>query len=169
MEREETKRSDERELLNCYFAKVILTLLVVLGHSIHFWTGDWFAICEPVYTSKGLRYLSNFISGFHIYAFVLISGYIYYYMRIEQGKYKEFWKFVANKSKRLLIPYVFVTLFWLIPVQVVFYGWQVRDVFTKFVLAVSPSHLWFPWMLFWVFIILWPISKLLDNVGGYWV
>lgn len=35
----------------------------------------------------------------------------------------------------------------------------------KYVLCISPSQLWFLWMLFWVFEISWPLWRLLSNQG----
>lgn len=151
----------KKELQNCDFVKVVLLILVVFGHSIHFWTGDWFTVLKPAYVSQPLSFLSKFISGFHTYGFTMVSGYIYYYVRFEKNRYESFPQFILNKTKRLLIPYVFIACVWVIPVYIYFYGF--KDVLLKFLLVTSPSHLWFLWMLFDVFVIIWPISRFLND------
>lgn len=156
----------KRELENCNFVKLLLMMCVVLGHSVHFWTGDWFTIINPVQSSDALRFISHFISGFHVYAFAMVSGYIFYYLRIEMNRYSEWKPFVINKVKRLIVPYVFVSAVYLIPVEIYLYGFDLEHITSKFVLAISPSHLWFLWMLFDVFMIAWPMSSLLAKIGG---
>mgnify|MGYP006993155242 FL=1 len=71
----------DKYLNNCVFAKTILMLFVIIGHSISFWNGTWFTALTPEKTSIFYKFLSNFIGGFHIYCFALISGYIFYYLR----------------------------------------------------------------------------------------
>ena len=81
-------------------------LLVVLDHSAAFWTGNWFTK-DPVFLAKGLVILSRYLNTVHIREFALVSGYIFYYIKYEKGGYQKFTSFIANKAKRLLIPYVF--------------------------------------------------------------
>lgn len=159
----------EQQLKNCNFIKTVLMLLVVFGHSIHFWTGDWFTVIRPIYSSKILCYLSNFFSGFHTYAFALVSGYIFYYLRVEKNRYNDFFSFIVKKSKRLIVPYIFVAGTYLIPIEIVLYGIDLKHLTEKFVFAIQPSHLWFLWMLFGVFMIAWPLSPYLAKIGrgGY--
>lgn len=161
----------KQELKNCNFVKTVLMLLVVFGHSIHFWTGDWFTIIRPIYSSKILCYLSKFLSGFHTYGFVMVSGYIFYYLRIEKNRYNEFFSFMVTKIKRLIIPYVFVAVTYLIPIEMMLYGIDLKHIMEKFVFAIQPSHLWFLWMLFGVFMIAWPLSSYLVKIkwGGIWI
>ena len=68
----------ERELSNCGFVKTILMLLVILGHACAFWSGHWFTD-NPALTSRGLNALFEWLNSFHIYAFALVSGYIFTY------------------------------------------------------------------------------------------
>lgn len=53
-----------------------------------------------------------------------------------------------NKSKRLLIPYVFVAFAWVIPSTYVLDKFTLKEIFMKYILCTSPSQLWFLWMLF---------------------
>lgn len=68
----------ERELSNCGFVKTILMLLVILGHACAFWSGHWFTD-NPALPSRGLNALFEWLNSFHIYAFALVSGYIFTY------------------------------------------------------------------------------------------
>ena len=157
----------QKELANCTFVKTILMLLVVFYHSITFWVGNWFTK-DPVVTSKLLENVAKWLNTFHIYAFTLVSGYIFYHKKCEKGRYDCFPAFVKNKAMRLLIPYVFVAAVWVIPVQCLFLEYDVKTVFYNYVLATSPSQLWFLVMLFNVFIIFWPLSDFFrkHNLAG---
>lgn len=69
--------SKQKKVLdNCNFVKTILMLLVIFGHACAFWTGGWFTEI-PTTQSKGLNFICTWIGSFHIYAFVLVSGYIF--------------------------------------------------------------------------------------------
>lgn len=73
---QEERISDSEILLNLRFVKTILMLLVILGHSVKFWEGNWFTK-NPQLVSESLAWLSRWIASFHIYAFTLVSGYIF--------------------------------------------------------------------------------------------
>lgn len=148
---------------NCTFVKTILMLCVMIGHCMNFWNGTWFTVIIPKYSSDNLANLSIWLNSFHIYAFALVSGYLYHFLRHEKNKYSEFTPFVLAKAKRLLIPYCFCAAIWIIPITTALYSYSARDILVKYILCTSPSQLWFLWMLFWVFIMVWPLSKLLKN------
>ena len=97
------------------------------------------------------------LGNFHIYAFVLISGYIYC------AKYKiedktDFLPFIKKKAKRLLVPYIFTALVWVVPITNFFLPFRQNDIFTRYILAENPSQLWFLIMLFDVFLFVRPLS-----------
>ena len=108
------------ELANCTLIKTILMLLVVLDHSLAYWLGNWF-VGNPVFSAPALAGLSGWLNSVHISGFALVSGYIFYFQKYENGKYGAFKPFVINKAKRLLIPYVFITLIWIIPISQPFF------------------------------------------------
>lgn len=64
------------KLDNCTFVKTILMLLVILGHAMAFWSGDWFT-ANPIIPSQGLKIMYTWLNSFHIYGFTLVSGYIF--------------------------------------------------------------------------------------------
>lgn len=146
-------------LENCGFVKTMLMLIVILGHSIAFWTQRWLDI-EVIIPCSILGYGYSWINSFHIYAFALVSGYIFTF-KIMKGGYRKFLPFLSNKAKRLLIPYLFVMLIWVAPISAYFFRWNLCYLAKKYLLAIDPSQLWFLWMLFDVFIAMWLMRKLL--------
>ena len=128
-------------------------LLVVLCHSAAFYGGNWFRVCTVSEVNEVLAILSSWLGTFHVEGFTLISGYIYYYIKYEKGGYQDFRKYVRNKSKRLLVPYITISLLWVIPIGVFFYSYSLVEVIKDYVLGESPSQLWFLLMLFNVFVI----------------
>ena len=151
-----------KELNNCTFAKTILMLVVVLGHCFDFWTGSWFT-ADPVFQAPILGIIADYCNSFHIFAFTLISGYIFSYIRWEKAGYKSFHQFISNKFRRLIVPYIFTAIIWIVPITNLFYDWSIEDNISRFVLCTSPAQLWFLWMLFDVFIIAWILSNVLKN------
>ena len=71
-------QKNDQVLRNCNFSKTVLMILVAFYHAIDFWTGTWFTR-NPVFESKFLGLLAEYIGSFHIYAFTLVSGYIFAY------------------------------------------------------------------------------------------
>lgn len=63
-------------LKNCTFVKTILMILVILGHACDFWVGDWFT-CNPLIKSQTISVFATWLNSFHIFAFTLVSGYIF--------------------------------------------------------------------------------------------
>lgn len=141
------------ELNSCNFIKTILMLFVVLGHATRLWaTSGWFNQA-PAQDSVVLQYITEWIGYFHIYAFVLVSGYIFAYQKFEQGKYGNFGAFVKRKSMRLLVPYIFVSVIWAAPWHKFYYGSSATEMIKSFILGEAPAQLWFLLMLFWIFVI----------------
>lgn len=150
----------QKELENCAFVKTALMLLVVFYHSILFWSGKWYT-ADPVFSSGLLAALAYWLNTVHIYGFALVSGYLFRYGKEEAGKYSRFVPFLIRKAKRLLVPYVFAAVCWCAPVWC---AWQEADpgvLAEKFLLATGPEQLWFLWMLFDVFVLVWPLSGFL--------
>ena len=153
-------RSTNKECLdNSAFVKTILMLCVIAYHSMVFWTGTWWDM-EIGVPSKGVSYLANWLNSFHVYAFALVSGYLFAFKTM-RGEYRDYGSFCASKAKRLIIPYCFVALIWLIPINIVLFKPNVETIVKSYLLCISPDQLWFLWMLFGVFIMVWPMRKVL--------
>ena len=82
--------------------------LVVLYHSTLFYTEvDWF-IGKPLYVVEYFKWFVDWSHTFRMYAFTLVAGYLYFYLRYEKDKYQYMKDFFINKLKRLIVPYVIV-------------------------------------------------------------
>lgn len=144
------------ELSNCDPIKAILMLVVVLCHCMSMYTTSGWGPHKAIDSSPFLGLFASWTGTFHVYCFTLISGYIFHYVKYERGGYQKWFPFIANKAKRLLVPYIFVACIWVVPIHIYFYG--IGDIIDKYVLGISPDQLWFLLMLFWVVTIFWIIS-----------
>lgn len=66
--------------------------------------------------------------------------------------------FAMNKAKRLLIPYFFVTVVWVMPIYAYFNRPTINILIKKFILMEGPSQLWFLIMLFGCSIVFYLLS-----------
>lgn len=137
------------ELDNCTQIKIVLMFLVVLYHCCVFWTGYWFTK-NPAIDSVLLSIFSKWLNTFHIYCFFMISGYLFFYGKYEKNKYNVCLSFVLAKVKRLIFPYITVSVFWAIPHSIYYNNYDVNDIIFKFLLGSSPNQLWFLLALFWI-------------------
>lgn len=153
------QRQVSGRLENIAFIKTIMMVLVVLYHSMLFFGGTWFTIVEPVNGGGYLYYIAKWIGTFHIQTFAMASGFLFYYLRKEKSRYNNPAKDIKKRAKRLLIPYLFTSLLWVIPIGYLFYKNSLSDIFNKYVLMTGPSQLWFLIMLFVVFVFFVLIGK----------
>jgi len=160
---ENQEAKSDRQLENCNFIKTALMLLVVFGHAISLYSKNGWFNQAPATPSLFLTYLSDWIGSFHIYAFVLVSGYIYAYLRFEKNKYDTLLPFIKNKAKRLLVPYLFASACWVVPWQCVFLKTSLPVLIKHYVLGISPSQLWFLLMLFGTFILAFLLSEIINR------
>lgn len=123
--------------------RVIAMIMIVLYHCFCYNAGIWSFGGPITYNDFGLAIIRD-LSLLGLNFFVLISGLLYY--RIEEtGKYNNTCKFLNNKIKRLLVPYII----WGILLCLILYGRQdPMDIF------YGISHLWFLLMLFEIFVII---------------
>ena len=61
---------EKKELQNCNFVKMVLMLIVVLYHSMLFWSGNWYT-GNPVLEAKELGVCALWMNNFHIYMHLL--------------------------------------------------------------------------------------------------
>ena len=167
MQNQNDESRSRQEAVNCTFVKTVLMITVVLYHCIVFWTGNWFTK-NPAYESDILAAVAGWMKSFHIYGFTFVSGYLFYFLKYEKGKYSRFLPFAVNKMKRLLFPFAFVSVVWEIPFAVYFFRYSAADIIEKYVLGTSPNQLWFLLMLFCVFVFFHPLSDFFakNNIGG---
>lgn len=96
--------------------------------------------------------IAKWLGTFHVQTFTMASGYLFYYLWIEKRKYINIKDSIYNKFKRLIYPYIFTCIFWVIPITLYFYKYNIKEIFEKYFLMISPSQLWFLIMLFLVFV-----------------
>lgn len=77
--------ASETELKNCSLVKIALMLLIVLYHSLALWLPDGWFNQEPYDPAPLLGEIAAWLNSFHIYAFTLVSGYIFCYVSFERG------------------------------------------------------------------------------------
>lgn len=156
-------RQTDRQLENCTFVKGVLLLIIIFSHSIAFWRGNWFTAIEPGRSLGGTSIIIDFVSNFHVYAFTLVAGYIYYYVRYERGGYQHYIPFLMNKVKRLLVPYISIGLLWAVPFYCLFYKMGYIEIAKRLLIGDYTAQLWYVLMLFWLFAIVWPFSNMIKK------
>jgi len=139
-------------LPNLDFVRVCLMVCIVFYHSALFWGKYWFYI-PTTQTAPLLAFIAKWLNSFHIYGFVFLSGYLFYYLSVEKGKYTQFKEFFKNKFVRLIIPYISISILWVIPLTYVFREDVLLEIVPKFLFGISPAQLWFLLMLFGVFML----------------
>lgn len=162
-EKKSLQLDKEKELKNITFVKAILMLIVVVGHASAFWSGSWFPVVSPAEEAPILNILFEWVGSFHIYGFTLASGYLFSYIINEKRGYNHFGDLLKNKFKRLIVPYYFVAIIYVIPISCYFFELSRNDVIQSYLLGTAPSQLWFLWMLFDVFIIAWLLNGFIKN------
>ncbi len=141
--------------------KVFATFLVVTAHASRMYTGN--GVVTPAVGSLWLAGLTDFIYSFHMPLFICVSGAVYSMCVIDLGKYKNTLKFLTNKAKRLLIPYIVFGLLYVAPVMWKFgfvQGGFLSYCLNGIILAQNNRHLWYVLSLFIIFAFCALINKL---------
>lgn len=124
------------------WARIIATILIVGGHSFSFYTGGWAisSACPiPVY-----GWFSTFFTAIGLAVFTYISGYLYAWLYFYQGKYTDRRAFVAQKIRRILVPFF---------IWAVLQALLLPQYYPLSGIVDGAGHLWFLPMLFLVFIV----------------
>lgn len=137
--------------------KIICVILVVIGHILNLYISGGAILIAKEQSFIPMR---DFIYSFHMPVFVALSGAIYSIQK-EKGKYMDNFSFLRIKIKRLLVPYILISLCFVLPTMC--FVWNIKEPFNyyynNYVLARDSRHLWFLLMLFYVFVILNPIER----------
>lgn len=143
--------------------RFIAILLVVFGHSIILYSSDW-NLYNPNKNYIILDYLKKIINIIQMPLFFSISGFLLYYTL---QKKISFFVFFKDKFKRLIIPFLFFTFFWMIPIRLIikFPGYNNLSIFEIFIkntfLFIDNGHLWFLPTLFLIFLFMYFIGNFL--------
>lgn len=95
-------KSQTAHLQNIEILRSVSIVGVVLYHSFCPWLLDWNWIESPA--RPILSYLFNGVMIGRMPLFFSVSGYLFAYLFVEAGKYQNFFSFVKNKLRRLLLP-----------------------------------------------------------------
>lgn len=136
-------------LENIALIKTVMMIVIVLYHSFLFFGGSWFTAVEPAQSVDYLYHIAKWMNTFHIQTFAMASGFLFYYLGVR--KRNSHVHNILKRAKRLLVPYFFTCIFWVIPIACYFFHFSIGEVFYEFVLMAGPSQLWFLVMLFMVF------------------
>lgn len=149
--------------------KIIGLLLVLIGHSTHAYTGGW--VYTSIVPSFLFKIITGYIYSFHMPLFVFISGYLYSYGRLELGKYHHNWTFVKGKAKRIVVPYLLIGIFYVIPIRMLLQGDSEQSLWNVIVIGIllskNAGHLWFLLMLFNLFLVFRLLEPMLDHCKWY--
>lgn len=143
--------------------RVLAILLVVIGHSIIIFTPGWntYQINEK---NEMLTIIKKFINIIQMPLFIMVSGFLY---NKTCEKY-EFTEIFFEKLKRIIIPFILVTILWMVPIRYVaeypYYtsGGYVTAVINCFEGSDS-GHLWYLPTLFVLFMLVYIINKIADK------
>ena len=149
-----TKTKNLNEVL---WLRVYAIIVLVAWHSYCPYT-SWNLASSPL-----VRY-NNIIFGIlaptaNMPLFTFLSGYLFYYLHKECGKYQDYKGFLKNKARRLFIPYL-VLGFVINMTQ--FQRMHPIDLFWG-----TPNHMWYCLMLFYCFIICWFVEKKIGSWLNY--
>lgn len=143
--------------------RAVAILMVVLGHSIILYSPSWTlyesnTICIP------LAMIYRIIDIIQMPLYFSISGYLFYY---SQGRNTDFMRFVKNKAKRLLVPFLVFSLCWMVPIKLLvnYSGYQDQSIMTiivrKTLWGTDNGHLWFLVALFLIFVVMYFVCRYL--------
>ena len=134
--------------------RVLAILLVVLGHSIIIYDPNWTTYNTPFH-SVFLVTLKKIINLFQMELFFSLSGFLFFYTTQKKFKIKSLLK---KKTIRLLIPFLLIGLFYLIPIRFIanyppYESTSLIRIIYSFLTVNDCGHLWFLPTLLGIFII----------------
>lgn len=141
------------------YTKVFACILVVIGHLLQGLNKANIEWNENLY-----NYINNFIYVFHMPLFMCLSGYLYEkYTKI--GSWKEYFKFIKKKLINLGVPYfIFYIAFVLINMLFASSVNSPRGIDDILNILTNPMPpFWFLYALFFIFLIIPLLEKLLKN------
>lgn len=142
--------------------RAIAIIIVVLGHSIILYSLYW-DVYQTVNKVYAFEVLKNIINIIQMPLFFSLSDYLFYKT---MGKKKTLFNFINIKFKRLIIPFIAIALFWMIPIKCLLNYPNYTDKkfleILQLLFSLSDSgHLWYLPTLFFIFIIMFCVCKLL--------
>ena len=151
-------------------ARTLTMLLVIIGHCTYTnLMTNYGGICyfddinphDYSTMSKLISIMVGFIYTFHMPLFMMLSGACF---GLTIGKVNNGTTLIKNKSRRLLIPFLYTTLLLTLPLKYLggYYNDStnvLQDMFFGQFLLLGNSHLWFIVSLFWIFLLYYILYK----------
>jgi len=144
--------------------RALAIILVVAGHSMIIYDPSWTTFIT-INKSVFFYHLKEFINTIQMPLFFSISGFLFY-KSITKTKKDSLIPFIRNKFSRIIIPYLIVSLLWLIPIRLFvdysgYHDKSIINIITSCILFCKDNgHLWFLPSLFFIFIIMYLFSPL---------
>lgn len=154
--------------------RIILTILVVIGHCEYFVIKTNYGGCDYGYMTSDLSViykismmLVSYIYTFHMPLYIALSGAIFS-ISMNNKKQLRIKELIISKANRLLFPFIAVTLLYCVPVKYMSgyfdeVGFSVKNIVIGQILLQGNTHLWFLPTLFFCFIIVFVIERLFSN------
>ncbi len=170
-------------------ARALAIILVVVGHAVSYQCVNNYEnmnydliMIEHGITDTNIHYwlmrVSETIYLFHMPLFFSVSGAAFAVSMAKRDennnflRYPTLWSLVVDKGKRLLIPYVIITLFWDIPVKYlagVYRGLSKLETIQRGIegqlLLRGNSYLWFLIALFGIFVVVYILEKYIESTA----
>lgn len=143
-------------------------ITVVFGHSIILYSSQW-GLYEPNSPCLILDYIKRFINLYQMPLFFSISGYLFAF-RCRQRKTGQF---IANKIRRLIIPFFIIGMLWMIPIKLLLHypnyeGQSYLGAFHMLLDGKDLGHLWYLPTLFFLFLIMYFVINAFGNTQQVW-
>lgn len=158
-------------------AKVLTMLLVIIGHSTYYSIHSAYGGSDPFagiilsssLTQKAISFITGFIYSFHMPFFIAVSGMT---LAISYKPQLTLKRISQTRAKRLLIPFIIVTIFLSIPLKYISGYWNASenillDIFCGQILLLGNSHLWYVVSLFYITIVY--IWLMRHNYNSGWI
>ena len=148
--------TENRRFENINDIKVILIVLIILGHCMLFYAGNPFFPQSAGFTVPAIVHICSFLDAFFIPSFVFCSGFLF--THIMTHKERSMAQCLKERTKRLLLPYYIYGSFWIVPLYTAFdikcfgrdSGTGLIEGYKYMAVGIFSDHLWFLWLLFWV-------------------
>ncbi len=149
---------EKRYLNNIIYIRGIMILFVVIGHALSICV-DNYAGHQVIESTIGSG-IRTIIYSFHMPVYMAISGYLFYF-EVEKSLTKKLFngygRFIWKKTKRLIIPFIFVMYLWRKPLLFLtdisaWDGLSPLQILTSYLSISTTGALWFLYVLFIIFI-----------------
>lgn len=147
----------ENRLSNIVIIRVFAILTVVMGHSMIIFSDSW-NYYQLSSSSQFFNFFKIVINIYQMPIFFFVSGFLFYYLKVDLGKYKNKSTFFKNKFQRLVIPYCVVSVCYMIPLRILgnypnYMNKNVGEIIVKdIILGKDSGNLWFLPVLFLIFL-----------------